>query len=52
VDTHVQGFDSLRRGFLPRFDKAYSALVEDLEQRGLMESTLVVAWASSVARRA
>ena len=43
-DTHVQGFDSLRRGFLPRFDKAYSALIEDLEQRGLMESTLVVAW--------
>lgn len=43
-DTHVQGFDSLRRGFLPRFDKAYSALLEDLEQRGLMESTLVVAW--------
>lgn len=43
-DTHVQGFDSLRRGFLPRFDKAYSALIEDLDQRGLMESTLVVAW--------
>ena len=43
-DTHVLGFDSLRRGFLPRFDKAYSALIEDLEQRGLLESTLVVAW--------
>ena len=43
-DTHVQGFDSLRRGFLPRFDKAYSALMEDLHQRGLLESTLVVAW--------
>jgi hypothetical protein len=43
-DTHVQGFDSLRRGFLPRWDKAYSALIEDLEQRGLLESTLVVAW--------
>lgn len=43
-DTHVQGFDSLRRGFLPRFDQAYSALIEDLDQRGLLESTLVVAW--------
>ena len=43
-DTHVLGFDSLRRGFLPRFDQAYSALIEDLEQRGLLESTLVVAW--------
>ena len=27
------GFDSLRRGFLPRFDKAYTALIEDLQQR-------------------
>ncbi|MCO6453724.1 MAG: DUF1501 domain-containing protein [Pirellulaceae bacterium] len=43
-DTHVLGFDSLRRGFLPRFDQAYSALIEDLDQRGLMDSTLVVAW--------
>jgi hypothetical protein len=43
-DTHVLGFDSLRRGFLPRFDRAYSALIEDLEARGLLESTLVVAW--------
>lgn len=43
-DTHVLGFDSLKRGFLPRFDRAYSALIEDLEQRGLLESTLVVAW--------
>ena len=43
-DTHVQGFDSLRRGFLPRFDMAYSALIEDLTKRGLLESTLVIAW--------
>ncbi len=43
-DTHVKGFDSLRRGFLPRFDQAYSALVEDLEHRGLLSSTLVIAW--------
>lgn len=43
-DTHVMGFDSLRRGFLPRFDQAYSALIDDLEQRGLLSTTLVVAW--------
>ncbi len=43
-DTHVKGFESLRLGFLPRFDRAYSALVEDLQQRGLLESTLVIAW--------
>jgi hypothetical protein len=43
-DTHVKGFESLRLGFLPRFDRAYSALIEDLEQRGLLESTMVIAW--------
>jgi hypothetical protein len=43
-DTHVLGFDSLRRGFLPRWDQAFPALLEDLEQRGLLESTLVIAW--------
>lgn len=43
-DTHVKGFESLRLGFLPRFDRAYSALIDDLSDRGLLESTLVVAW--------
>jgi uncharacterized protein (DUF1501 family) len=43
-DTHVLGFDSLRRGFLPRWDQAYTALIEDLSERGLLERTLVVAW--------
>jgi len=43
-DTHVLGFDSLRRGFLPRWDRAFTALLQDLEERGLMQNTLVVAW--------
>ena len=43
-DTHVMGFDSLRRGFLPRWDQAYAALLEDMDQRGLLEDTLVLAW--------
>ncbi len=43
-DTHVKGFESLRLGFLPRFDRAYTALIEDLQQRGLLETTLVIAW--------
>ena len=43
-DTHVKGFESLKFGFLPRFDLAYSALIEDLHVRGLLEKTLVVAW--------
>ncbi|MCS6850090.1 MAG: DUF1501 domain-containing protein [Gemmataceae bacterium] len=43
-DTHVKGFESLRQGFLPRWDRAFTALIEDLEARGLLSSTLVVAW--------
>jgi len=43
-DTHVKGFESLKLGFLPRWDMAYSALIEDLEQRGLLSSTMVIAW--------
>ncbi len=43
-DTHDDNFWSLKTGFLPQWDQCYSALIEDLEQRGLLESTLVVAW--------
>lgn len=43
-DTHVKGFESLKQGFLPRWDRAYTALLEDLDLRGLLDSTLVVAW--------
>jgi Protein of unknown function (DUF1501) len=43
-DTHVKGFESLKLGFLERWDRAFTALIEDLEQRGLLETTLVLAW--------
>jgi len=43
-DTHVKGYETMRDGFLPRWDMAYTALIEDLEQRGLLETTLVLAW--------
>jgi hypothetical protein len=43
-DTHVKGFESLRLGFLPRWDRAYTALIEDLQARDLLSSTLVIAW--------
>jgi Protein of unknown function (DUF1501) len=43
-DTHVKGFESLKLGFLERWDRAYTALIEDLEQRGLLETTMVLAW--------
>lgn len=43
-DTHVEGVETMRNGFLPRWDKAYSALIADLKDRGLLESTMVIAW--------
>jgi hypothetical protein len=43
-DTHVQGIESMTQGFLPRWDQAYTALLEDLSERGLLESTMVLAW--------
>ena len=43
-DTHVKGFESMRLGFLPRWDRAYTALIEDLDTRGLLDTTLVLAW--------
>lgn len=41
-DTHVQNFKLLKSFHLPYFDMAYSALMEDLQSRGLLEETLVV----------
>ena len=34
----------MRNGFLPRWDQCFSALMEDLDQRGMFKNTLVVAW--------
>jgi hypothetical protein len=42
-DTHRQHFPLLKRSLLPMTDRAFSALIEDLEQRGLLADTLVVA---------
>lgn len=41
-DTHNDIFVSLRDRLLPRFDQGFSALIEDLDQRGLLDETLVV----------
>lgn len=43
-DTHDDNFWALKNGFLPPFDQAYSALIEDLDQRGLLDTTMVLAW--------
>jgi hypothetical protein len=42
-DTHRQSFALLEKSILPMFDRGFSALLEDLHQRGLLEETLVVA---------
>lgn len=41
-DTHNDIFDALKDRLLPRFDQSFAALIEDLDQRGLLEQTLVV----------
>jgi hypothetical protein len=42
-DTHRQHFPLLKQSLLPYFDRAFSALLEDLDARGLLQETLVVA---------
>ena len=44
-DSHENNFGRLKEDLLPPADRAFSALIEDLEARGLLESTLVVALA-------
>lgn len=41
-DTHRRNFLNLKRNLLPYFDQSISALLDDLAERGLLESTLVV----------
>lgn len=41
-DTHVDNFASLKNQLLPPFDVGFSALLDDLHGRGLLDSTLVV----------
>jgi hypothetical protein len=41
-DTHAQNAGRLEDVLCPMFDVGYSALIEDLDQRGLLDETLVV----------
>jgi len=41
-DVHFNCFPSLKTDLIPYADRAFSALVTDLEQRGLLDETLVV----------
>lgn len=40
-DTHNRNFDNLKTRLLPSLDTTLSALIEDLSQRGLLDSTIV-----------
>ena len=41
-DTHAKNTERLKKALMPPMDLAYSALLEDLEQRGMLDDTLVV----------
>jgi hypothetical protein len=42
-DTHAQNADRLQDVLCPMFDVGFTALIEDLDRRGLLSETLVVA---------
>lgn len=41
-DTHQNNFNALKDGLLPQIDAGYATLLDDLKQRGMLESTLVL----------
>ena len=41
-DTHIYNFELLQDQLCPIFDRAFSALLDDLQDRGLMDQTLLV----------
>lgn len=49
-DTHGNNFNRLKKNLMPTDDQAFSALIEDLEQRGMLDSTLVI-WAGEFGRK-
>jgi hypothetical protein len=42
-DTHQNAFSKMKTLLCPLFDQAFPAFIDDLDQRGLLETTLVVA---------
>ena len=41
-DTHENNFNSLKNNLLPPLDQGYAALLNDLKERGMLDTTLVV----------
>jgi hypothetical protein len=48
-DTHTDHFQTMKDLLMPPVDRAFSALLEDLAERGLLEETLVV-WTGEFGR--
>jgi uncharacterized protein (DUF1501 family) len=48
-DTHADNFNRLKNQLMPPADQGFSALLEDLEQRGLLGETLLV-WVGEFGR--
>jgi hypothetical protein len=44
-DTHSKHFSQMKESLCPIFDQAFAALVQDLDERGLLDQTLV--WANA-----
>lgn len=49
-DTHVDNFNRLKKNLMPTEDQAFSALIEDLDARGMLDETLVV-WSGEFGRK-
>ncbi len=49
-DTHSDNFNRMKNKLMPPEDQAFSALIEDMDQRGLLEDTLVV-WSGEFGRK-
>jgi uncharacterized protein (DUF1501 family) len=41
-DTHGSNFDCLKEDLLPEFDQCFSALIEDLSERSILDETLLL----------
>lgn len=48
-DTHKDNFNSMRNRLVPPMEQAFAALLDDLEARGLLETTLVI-WTGDFGR--
>ena len=42
-DTHARNFDRMEDCLAPQFDVGFTALLDDLDERGLLDETLVIA---------